>query len=143
MNPSIAKWLLTAATFIKMISCSLKIAVLLLLLHCGCGFCAAQHAVEEALTLGLPVLAVETVGHEFPTFDPISAPDGCWGASITNATKVPGRIVLYDPTGAVDYDSGDYANEVAPLFPARLTPRQGHCLLQGQEAMDRGSHAPA
>ncbi len=49
-----------------------------------------------------------------PTYDEIAAPDGLWGAGITNATKVPGRmtIMLGDSTL---YDSGDYINKVSGM----------------------------
>lgn len=67
---------------------------------------------------GLPVLWVETVDNEEPTCDYVSAPAGCMGASIANATKVPGRLVVYSLTDGKDsvlYDSGDYEKDVSGM----------------------------
>ena len=47
---------------------------------------------EEALDYGLPVVVVNTVNGEEPTAERIDAPEGCLGVSITNVTKVPGRV---------------------------------------------------
>ena len=67
---------------------------------------------------GLPVLVVETVDHEEPTCDYVSAPAGCMGQTIRNATKVPGRLVMYQRIVGVDsvtYDSGDYVKDVSGM----------------------------
>ena len=67
---------------------------------------------------GLPVLFVETVDQEEPTCDYVSAPSGCMGATIANATKVPGRLVVYSLTDGKDsvlYDSGDYVKDVSGM----------------------------
>lgn len=58
-------------------------------------------------TVNLPVVTVETVDGEVPTFDKIYPPEGSIGASITNATKVPGRVTV-TLLGDTLYDSGDY-----------------------------------
>ncbi len=57
----------------------------------------------------IPLLIVNTVDSEEPTFDPVDAPEGCLGQSITNATKVPAslQIILGNET---IYDSGEYVN---------------------------------
>ena len=66
---------------------------------------------SQVVATGLPVLCVETVEHEEPTCDYVSAPAGCMGLGISNATKVPGRLTVYQRIGGMDslmYDSGDY-----------------------------------
>ena len=70
----------------------------------------SDSVITTVLKAGLPVLRIETIGHEEPTCDYVSAPEGCWGKSIMNATKVPGRIQLIDSTGIL-YDSGNYMND--------------------------------
>ena len=70
------------------------------------------------ISKGLPVIYVETVDNEEPTCDYVSAPAGCMGASITNATKVPGRLIIYkniDGADSVLYDSGDYEKDVSGM----------------------------
>ena len=65
----------------------------------------------------LPVLWVETVDGEEPTCEYLYAPPGCIGATI-NATKVPGRVVMYLRENGVDnivYDSGDYVKDVSGM----------------------------
>ena len=63
------------------------------------------YAVVESC--GLPVVEIETIDHEWPTAEYVSAPSGYSGKSIINATKVPGRMVIRE-NGQVRYDSGDY-----------------------------------
>ncbi len=73
---------------------------------------------SEIIALGLPVIYVETVDHEEPTCDYVSAPPGAMSASITNATKVPGRLVVYNRFGDVDsvmYDSGYFEKDVSGM----------------------------
>jgi len=67
---------------------------------------------------GLPVLCVETIDREEPTCEYVSHPPGCMGKGITNATKVPGRLVVYqaiDGKDSVLYDSGEYENNVSGM----------------------------
>ena len=70
----------------------------------------AQLSVERQALLsdGLPVVEVTTINGEEPAAEPIEPPEGCWGASITNATKVPGRICIWQPDGTIAYDSGPF-----------------------------------
>lgn len=77
-----------------------------------------QMTLSEIIGKGLPVFCVETVEHEEPTCDYVSAPAGCMGAGITNATKVPGRLVVYFNDGGTEnvlYDSGDYEKDVSGM----------------------------
>ncbi len=71
-----------------------------------------QPWVEESAVIasGLPILYIETIEREEPTFDIVSAPEGMAGAGITNATKVPGRVYIVEG-GAIVYDSGDYVKK--------------------------------
>lgn len=77
-----------------------------------------QMSLSEIISYGLPVLYVETVNSEEPTCDYVSAPPGCMSASIANATKVPGRLMIYsrvDELDSVLYDSGDYEKNVSGM----------------------------
>lgn len=76
---------------------------------------ADDRVLRETLSLGLPVICVETVNHEFPSFDRIDPPDGCWGIGITNATKVPGRLTMYATDGTVTYESGEYQKNASGM----------------------------
>ena len=53
-----------------------------------------EMTLSEIIALGLPVLYVETVDHEEPTCDYVTAPPGAMSSSIANATKVPGRLIV-------------------------------------------------
>ena len=77
-----------------------------------------QMSLSEIIALGLPVIYVETVDHEEPSCDYVSAPSGSMGKSITNVTKVHGRLVVYnrlDNMDSVMYDSGDYEKDVSGM----------------------------
>lgn len=73
-------------------------------------FILPAQTLEEALSYGLPVVVVNTINSEEPTAERVVAPEGCLGKSITNATKVPGRVRIYKPGDAGNpiFDSGDY-----------------------------------
>ena len=58
-------------------------------------------------SIGLPVLRIETVNGEIPTCDYVEHPPYGMGTTITNMTKVPGRLTI-SKSGQVVYDSGDY-----------------------------------
>lgn len=89
-----------------------RVLAVLVVFHLSLSISYADDKVlSETLSLGLPVLDVETVNHEFPTFDRIEAPAGFIGTSITNATKVPGRVTKYAPDGTVTYESGEYVKD--------------------------------
>lgn len=73
---------------------------------------------SNIISKGLPVLYVQTVDGEEPTCDYVSAPAGCMGKTITNATKVPGRMVIYqhvDNKDSLMYDSGDYDKDISGM----------------------------
>ncbi len=70
--------------------------------------------IQDVIDAGLPVLYVETVDGEEPTFDKVTHPEGMMGEGITNATKVPGRIRIV--LGGADlYDSGDYVAKTSGM----------------------------
>lgn len=67
----------------------------------------------DIIAKGLPTLVFETIDQEEPTCEYVYPPagSGCMGASIRNATKVPGRLRIYKRYYATDsliYDSGEY-----------------------------------
>lgn len=66
-----------------------------------------QVSLSQLVEKHLPVVRVETVDAQEPTCEYVSAPAGAWGKSITNATKVPGRLRIYDRADTAWYDSGD------------------------------------
>lgn len=63
-----------------------------------------QQTAEE---LVLPILYINTVNSEEPTCDYVQHPEGSMGTSITNATKVPARLIIKKQNRTL-YDSGDY-----------------------------------
>lgn len=63
---------------------------------------------SDIRALRLPVLEVTTVNGEEPTCDFVYPPEGGTGYSITNATKVPSRLVMTQ-SGNTLFDTGDYA----------------------------------
>lgn len=70
------------------------------------GPCSFSRA--DLLSAGLPLLEIATDDGVEPTCDYVGAPQGCIGAGITNATKVPGRVSITDSDGTSLYDSGPY-----------------------------------
>lgn len=68
---------------------------------------AQSPTVSELKEVGLPWVEVITVDGEEPTCDYVSPPMGGDGLGIANATKVPGRLRIFDH-GEYVYDSGDY-----------------------------------
>lgn len=65
-------------------------------------------SLEDVKNLGLNVLILQTENSEEPTCEYVSAPSGSMGKSITNATKVPGSLIIISPSGDLLYDSGNY-----------------------------------
>lgn len=77
-----------------------------------------EMTLSEIIALGLPVLYVETVDHEEPTCDYVTAPPGAMSSSIANATKVHGRLIVYNRIADVDsvmYDSGEFEEDVSGM----------------------------
>lgn len=75
---------------------------------------AQSPTTEELRTLGLPVVEIATVDGEEPTCDVVYPPAGGMGTGIANATKVPGRVRIYDAQGVV-FDSGEYLQDVSGM----------------------------
>lgn len=69
---------------------------------------SGDNVVEETLQLGLPVMVITTDSGENPTCDYIDPPEGCMGGGITNAVKLPGSVIIYNPDGSLAYESGPY-----------------------------------
>lgn len=72
---------------------------------------------NEIISYGLPVVVINTVNSEEPTAERIDPPAGAMGATITNATKVPGRIRIYHPENpeVPVYDSGEFKEGVSGM----------------------------
>lgn len=62
---------------------------------------------QQLLQTGLPLVIIETVDGEEPTYEIAVAPPGCLGQGIKNATKVPGRLTILNVKETI-YDSGEY-----------------------------------
>ena len=75
---------------------------------------------QKLLEAGLPVVQIETVNHEEPSYEEADAPEGCMGASIKNATKVPGRLFIETSEGVV-YDSGNYFEKDSVVNDSGMT----------------------
>ena len=58
----------------------------------------------EPIVPGLPVVKVMTDDGKMPTCEFVSAPEGCLGQSITNVTKVGGRMTITQ-NGKMLFDS--------------------------------------
>lgn len=65
---------------------------------------------KSLLEIGLPLVVINTVKHEEPTCEYVSAPDGCWGSGIMNATKIPGSIAIMEGSD-ITYYSGEYDSD--------------------------------
>ncbi|MBR6036990.1 MAG: CotH kinase family protein [Bacteroidaceae bacterium] len=78
--------------------------------------CKAQAADYQQVAEGLvlPILYINTVNAEEPTCDYVVHPEGSMGKSITNATKVPGRLIIKKEHKTL-YDSGNYQKGVSGL----------------------------
>lgn len=90
------------------------LVVALLMVHCQ--MADAQIVIRDGVTVsqslligtGLPLVDVVTVNGEEPACQYVTAPPGAWGMSITQATKVPGRLRIYQNSDSPVYDSGEY-----------------------------------
>ncbi|MBO7594318.1 MAG: CotH kinase family protein [Salinivirgaceae bacterium] len=68
---------------------------------------ASESATDTLSRINLPLLTIETINNEMPICEYVEHPAGCWGATIRNATKVPGRLQI-SQLGKLLYDSGKY-----------------------------------
>jgi hypothetical protein len=66
--------------------------------------------VDSIAKLGLPVLNIITIDGEEPTCDYAFAPEGAWGITTINQTKVKGRCLLIQK-GDTLFDSGEYLKD--------------------------------
>ena len=69
---------------------------------------------QTILSTGLTLVEITTVDGEMPTCDKVRHPSGCYGKSIANMTKVPGRLTITKGEKVV-YDSGDYQEDVSGM----------------------------
>ena len=67
---------------------------------------------ENISKIGLPIVSVITLNGEEPVCDYVTHPEGSMGESITNATKVPCRIIITKNQDIL-FDSGDYEKNVS------------------------------
>ena len=94
----------------KAVSYILKRFYTLIALLTAIGFHTADaQTIEMIAQLGLPVVQIETVDGEEPTCEYVSAPEGRMGMTITNATKVPGRVSVWQKDSCL-FDSGTFSS---------------------------------
>lgn len=68
-------------------------------------------SLENIRKIGLPIVDITTVDGEEPTCEYITHPEGSFGEGITNATKVPCRIVIMNNNDTL-YNSDNYEKNV-------------------------------
>lgn len=73
-------------------------------------FTAQAVTVDSIAKLGLPVLSITTIDAKEPTCDYAFAPEGAWGITTVNQTKVKGRCLLVSHTDTL-FDSGEYLKD--------------------------------
>lgn len=69
---------------------------------------------DSVAPLDMLVADITTVDSVMPSCDFVSCPDGAFGKSITNAVKLPGRLVI-TMHGDTLYDSGPYVDGVSGM----------------------------
>lgn len=79
-------------------------------------FCVTINAevvdLKQLEGINIPLVQIETVNGEMPTYTEVMHPSNGMGASITDATKVPARMIISKGLGGdVMYDSGNYAKD--------------------------------
>ncbi|MBO4800952.1 MAG: CotH kinase family protein [Bacteroidaceae bacterium] len=90
-------------------TCVLTLAFCASTMHVAAQF--QRMSLKEVLGLGLPVVEVVTVDSVMPTATPVDHPEGGSGFSVTDATKVPGRLAIWVPGPRLVYSSGNYAKD--------------------------------
>ena len=83
-----------------------------LLLFCSSLNAQTDFSFETISQIGLPVISITTLNGEEPTCEYVTHPEGSMGESITNATKVPCRIIIIKNKNIL-FDSGDYEKNVS------------------------------
>ena len=73
---------------------------------------AAVVDLKQLEGINMPLVQIETVNGEMPTYTEVMHPSDGMGVSITDATKVPARMIISKGLGGdMMYDSGDYAKD--------------------------------
>jgi spore coat protein CotH len=75
---------------------------------------ADNDVIKKIESINLPVIHIETVNGEMPTYKRAETPDGCWGMGIKNITKVPGRLFM-TLRDSIIYDTGNYVEDVSGM----------------------------
>ena len=76
--------------------------------------CQYDKETQKYLDTGLKLLIIDTEGGEEPTCEYVSHPEGCNGAGIRNATKVPGSMVMLKGSNIL-YSTGPYKKDESGL----------------------------
>lgn len=67
---------------------------------------------KKLVSVDMPLVEFTLKNGDFPNFDFIYAPSGCWGISITNNDYVEGRLVISRLNDTI-YDSGNYVSKTS------------------------------
>lgn len=88
--------------------------IIIIILVCQSFYHVSAQSRQTFLDLGMPLVEITTVNGEEPTFRGITHPPGCNGKTITQVTKVPGRVKITIGNEVV-YDSGDYEEDLSGM----------------------------
>ncbi|MCD8292017.1 MAG: CotH kinase family protein [Prevotella sp.] len=69
---------------------------------------------QDLFNENLPLIVINTVDEEEPTFDYVETPEGNIGSAISNATKVPGQMYIILGNDTL-YDSGVYEDDTSGI----------------------------
>ena len=87
--------------------------ILLFSIFINYAYAQTDFSFENISQIGLPVVSITTVNNEEPTCEYVDHPEGSMGQGITNATKVPCRIIITNKDKNVIYDSGEYEKNIS------------------------------
>ena len=94
---------------------------------------------DSLTATGLPLVLITTVDGEEPVCDYVMAPDGCVGQSITNASKVPGRVVVA-VRGDTLFDDRDWVLLYEAEHSLHNLLARTVCRMAGMEWVPRGEY---
>ncbi|MCD8287195.1 MAG: CotH kinase family protein, partial [Clostridia bacterium] len=69
---------------------------------------------QDLMNENLPLIVINTIDEEEPSFNSVETPDGCIGNGITNVTKVPGQLYIILGNDTI-YNTGEYAEDASGM----------------------------
>lgn len=70
-------------------------------------YSCSRYALSNAVSLNFARVEINTDNGVFPSCNYVSAPSGCWGAGITNASYVQSTVSVYDSANTLQYSVTD------------------------------------